>query len=121
MASSVTVAQAAATRLLKRWFEDEQTLHAALQVQSPVAQREALGRAATYFGVARSLRRLPEQQMDVPRFELLRRCFADIARTDVSEQRVAELTIAVAQRVASEYGGKLASFTRDQTAVAQVS
>src|SRR5262245_37507240 len=107
MASSVTAAQTAATRLLRRWFEDEQTLHAVLQAQSPAAQREALGRAATYFGVARSLRRLPEQQLDILRFELLRRCFADSTRTEVSEQRVADLTIAVAQRVASQYGGKL--------------
>ena len=107
MNPSIKASRRAAERLLERWFADEASLHEALRGRTPIEQREALGRAATYFGVARSLKRLPEDQLGLPRFELLRRCFAEVKPSKVSDRRVAAVTVGVAEAVARAYGGTL--------------
>ena len=97
----------AAEYLLERWVADEERIHLALQARSVPAQRAALGRAAVYFGVARSLRTSAEAVAGLPRFELLRRAIATVRAPDVSPARFEATTIAVARDVASRYGGGL--------------
>ncbi|MFA6955687.1 MAG: hypothetical protein WC538_07435 [Thermoanaerobaculia bacterium] len=100
-------AREAAGRLLVQWLDHEEPLHLALHEKGRARQREALGRAATYFGVVRGLRRGPEERLGVPRFELLRRCFAGVDGERVSAADVAPVATGVAESVARAYGGTL--------------
>jgi hypothetical protein len=100
-------AKRSAGRLLVLWIEHEAALHLALHEVGRARQREALGRAATWFGVVRGLRRGPEERLGVPRFELLRRCFAGVHGENVSAADVATVATGVARSVARAYGGTL--------------
>jgi len=107
MRPSRNAARRSAGRLLALWIDREEPLHLALNRKGRAQQREALGKAATYFGVVRGLRRGPEERLGVPRFELLRRCFAGVDGAAVSAGDVAWVATGVAMSVARAYGGTL--------------
>jgi hypothetical protein len=107
MKPSLKAARSASARLLALWVDHEEPLHLALHRKGRARQREALGRAATYFGVVRGLRREPEERLRLPRFELLRRCFARVEGDGVSAGDVAQTATGVAESVARAYGGAL--------------
>ena len=97
--------ETAAAELLVLWWREEEPLHAALKGGSRGAQRESLGRAASYFRVARSLKRSFDEELGMPRFEPLRKCMAAVTTAGASDQRFTATTMSVARAIAARYGG----------------
>lgn len=106
MTPRIETPYAAATRLLELWWRDEQPLHAALQNGSPQAQRQALGEAASYFRVVRSLKRSCDVGRRKPRFEPLRLCLSAVTIEHASDSRFVGATIKAAQSIGASYGGR---------------
>ena len=103
----------AASRFLERWIHEEAPLHAALQCGSPSAQRSAIGRTVSHFGVVRVLKRSSEQVLGVPRLDPVRERLAAITGQDttdtirkVSQQEMVATTYERLIRSAGKAGGQ---------------
>ncbi len=98
--------ESCAPHYLRQWMIGERFLHAELNSHDTTRVFHALGNAAKFFGVARTLLRKYDVERGQKRYEPLLRAFQELPRASVFGDDFVDLVDQFQKRIGSLYGGK---------------